>query len=208
MDVSGASLIAQSLGTGVALGLSTIVGITLALLPASWVMNRFVYHTPMMRVILAIVAGLGSFLTFMIVFIGCATGLLNKPYYFGLLPIFLNRGGGEEPVGFFAIFKKLWRILAHPFQMRYLVDKGDPAGYKKNIEMMLVPEDAPKLPINGFKGETLYKGAVYELFFEEARKAGAAETYDEWKTQLEGLEATGIGQALFTKSNVSSAASS
>lgn len=193
MDASGAALVAQSLGAGVAIGLSSIAAITIALLPASWVMNRFIYHTPLMRVILAVLAGLGSFLTFAIVLIGCATGLLGKPYYFGLLPTFLNRGGEGEPVGFFALLTKFARAIAHPFQMRY-IGVEDEKGFEKTVEMMLVPKTGPTLTVGG---KELFKGAVYEPFFEGARKVGAKVLDSKWREGMNALSASGVGQALF-----------
>ena len=195
MDASGAALVAQSLGAGVAIGLTTIVAITITLLPASWVMNRFIYHTPLMRVILAVLAGIGSFGTFAIVLIGCATGLLGKPYYFGLLPTFLKMGADDEPVGFFAMFKKLMRAIAHPFQMRYNADpnSSEAKGFMSTIELMLVPAKGEKITVGA---DSFYNGAVYEPLFEKARKAGAAVDDEAWVRDMNQL--SGLAKAVFT----------
>jgi hypothetical protein len=199
MDASGAAIVATALGNGIALGLATVTAITITLLPASYVMNRFSYHTPLMRIIMGIMAAVGSFAIFAIVMIGCATGSFRKPHYFGLLPTLLDMGGNKPgPTGWFAWAGKLVDLIAHPFKLAY-----NEAGYVANIQGLLVPENAPKVPIanslvDGGKPAEIYKGAVYEQFFKAARAAGAEQNHDKWVTKMTELEASGIGAAMFS----------
>lgn len=198
MDASGAAIVASALGNGVALGLSAVLAITIALLPASYVMNKFSYHTSLMRVIMGIIAAVGSFGTFAIILIGCATGGFSKPHYFGLLPTFLDMGEPvAEPTGWFAWIQRLMMLIAHPFKLFY-----DEAGYAANIERLLVSADGPKVTIgdplvDGGPTE-IYKGAVYEPFFEKARKIGTIQNHEKWKSEIAALAESGIGQALFS----------
>lgn len=199
MDASGAAIIASALGNGLALGLSAVAAITITVLPASYVMNKFSYHTALMRVIMGVIAAIGSFGTFAIILIGCATGGFSKPHYFGLLPTFLDMGGPvTEPVGWWASVKRLVGVIAHPFKLFY-----DEKAYEENIERLLVPTDGPKVtisdPLVDDGPSEIYKGAVYEPFFEKARKVGSIQNHTKWIDQMTALEASGIGKALFSE---------
>jgi hypothetical protein len=199
MDASGASIVVSAIGNGIALGLATVTAITITLLPASYVMNRFSYHTPLMRIIMGIMAAVGSFATFAIVMIGCATGSFRKPHYFGLLPTLLDMGGPETAkTGWFAWAKQLVTLIAHPFKLFY-----NEEGYVANIESLLVPKkDGPTAPIANplVEGgpDKIYKGAVYEQFFKAARAAGAIENHGKWVARMTELEDSGIGAAMFS----------
>ena len=198
MDASGAAIVASAIGNGIALGLATVTAITITLLPASYVMNRFSYHTPLMRIIMGIIAAIGSFATFAIIMIGCATGSFRKPHYFGLLPTLLDMGGDKtDPTGWFAWAQKLVTALAHPFKLVY-----NEAGYVANIESLLVPAKRESFPITSplIEGGSanIYKGAVYEPFFELARTVGAEQNHGKWVTKMEELEASGIGAVMFS----------
>ena len=90
--------VGAGIGTGLALGASTLGAVNLIGLPVSYVLNRFVYHGTGMRILLAIVTAILSIpiLLGMLIYQGITWGSgMQKVYYFGYLP--LIHKGPEKP---------------------------------------------------------------------------------------------------------------
>jgi hypothetical protein len=81
------TMIAQSFGHGLKIALL----IAAVFIPASYVANRFVYHSTWMRIILICAAGVGSVGFFLLMILGRAFGL-KKVNYLGLVPIITATG--------------------------------------------------------------------------------------------------------------------
>jgi len=205
MDVSGSQMIATALGNGIAVGLLTMLGITILFLPASWIMNRFVYHTTLMRVLLGAATAHSMGLGFAVVLFGCLMGSFKKVHYFGLFPTFLS--AAAEPVGWMGPLLRLWNVVTHPFRINMDGGQADVDALKATIEQFLVPTDAAESQdtdagvadvLRSLSGEEtgpkIYKKAVCEPFYAAARAAGALKDDDQWVATMKALEETGVGQ--------------
>jgi len=142
--------------------------VTMILIPVSYVMNRFIYHHSIMRLLLGFVA----FVLFPFVFIGMIimafTGL-RPAHYFGLIPASLQTSVPVEPVGFFAFFFKVMTIITHPF-LGFMNLEEDVAGYKASIEPLMAPANSP---------------VVNEALFKAAGAAGIIDNDAEWNATME-----------------------
>jgi hypothetical protein len=192
------ALLAKSLGVGFATGISTLVFITLTVLPASYVMNKFVHHGPLMRVLLGVLTGVVSIISVIILFGMILTGKWQKIHYFGLLPTYLATETPGQVEGYMAFFFSILYIVMHPFMMFYL-GGDDEAGYINTVQQMLVPETTESKHF-GLDGVDLkvYKGAVCEPFSKASRFAGAIEKPADWVRQMTALETSGIGEYIFS----------
>jgi hypothetical protein len=188
-------VIAKAAGAGLATGLTTMLVATIILLPASYMMNRFIYHTPMMRAILGLIAGAGSIFTF-IVLVGLRWYGWGKSAYFGLLPV-LAEGSGSEPEGWTAPLFKLWNVIRHPLIMFY-----NEGAYEQAIEGILLPKGVPEGEGHtkrlGGAEVTVRCGAVQEEFFKAARTTAAIKDPATWDAATQALSDSGIGQLLFS----------
>ena len=61
--------IATAIGTGLGIGIITMLLSAFVFIPASYVMNKYIYHAPAMRVILGILAGSTWFLSFLVILV-------------------------------------------------------------------------------------------------------------------------------------------
>jgi hypothetical protein len=181
---------------GFCLGIVTMFGITITLIPVSYVMNKFIYHGVFMRTILGLITGALSIFAFLIISILLLTGSLSRVHYFGLIPM-IKVGDPVEPTGYFAFFMKILTVVIHPLCMFY--GGGDIEGYKETISQCLVSDESPTLDttLNG-NPITVTKGAVCEEFFEAARKAGAEKDNTIWHSKLDALRASGISAFIFS----------
>jgi len=184
-----------TIATGFGLGISTLLFSTLTYIPASFVMNKFIYHAPAMRVILGIIAGAFSILSFIVILVmRCSS--MEKVHYFGLFPTWMQTTD-SEPTGWSAFFFKFLALFTHPFMMFFLDDDREP--FKKMLEPLLVPADAP-FEMKTIPGQTeqvkVYKGAVNEAFSRAVRYAGSIENDGKWGTEMESLQPA--GQFIFT----------
>lgn len=164
--------LATSFGIGLATGISTLLLVTMILLPVSYMMNRFIYHHWIMRLTLGFVA-LVLFPFFFIGMIIMTFAGLRPAHYFGLIPTYLQASIPGEPVGFFASFFKILSILYHPF-LGFMNSEEDVAGYKASVAPLLAPMGAP---------------VVNEALFKEAAAAGIIENDAEWAVTMERLKA-------------------
>jgi len=190
-----ARVMGASLGMGLATGITTMLGLTVVFLPVSYVMNRFVYHVPSMRFLIALLTGAFSIFSFIAIMIMFLTGSWGKVHYFGLMP-FVNAFSGV-PEGYFASFFRLINAVLHPF-MLFFDAEGDEAGYKNTVReaiRLIEPEEGVVPP--EFEGEPVFKDAVSEAFFKEARGAGAIDDRAAWAAKVESLSE--IGKYIFTK---------
>ena len=179
-----------AIATGFGLGISTLLFSTITFIPMSYVMNKFIYHAPAMRVILAIFAGAFSLMS-LIVIIVKRLGGMEKVHYFGLLPVWMKTQD-LEPTGWSAFLFKIFAVFTHPFMMFFL--DGDIEPFKKMLEPMLVPKDtkSEQFDILGHEGKVkVYNGAVNETFSRAVRFASSIEKPRKWAEVMQGLQGAG-----------------
>jgi hypothetical protein len=168
MDINN---LAVSFGIGLATGISTLLIVTAIFIPVSYVMNRFIYHHSVMRLLLGFVA----FVLFPFFFIGmiiAAFAGLRPTHYFGLLPFGIQTSSSADPVGFFAFFFKILAIVVHPF-LGFLNTGEDVEGYRTTLEPLMATAGSP---------------VVDETLFKAARDAGTIEDDAKWNVTMEGLK--------------------
>jgi hypothetical protein len=171
----------KSVGTGLGIGLSAAIGLTIVLLPVSWVMNRFIYHTGVMRLLLGFVTLCVSPIVFIgMVVLKFAGLIMNKEFltkvpYGGLLPFKEGASG--------------W-LLWNPFLFEYNAE-----AVKGLFSHFMIPVSGQSEQIDGL---TVRKGAVVEELFEASRAVGALTSYGEWADKMEQLKRTGLGAAVFS----------
>jgi hypothetical protein len=206
-------MVATALGAGLAVGFITLAGSLMIMLPVSWVMNRFVYHNTLMRILLGVATGSASVFAFILIVAGCLLGFFGKPYYFGLFPTYMS-SGDTAPVGWMAPLIRVWNAVAHPIKLR-MESKEDRESLLTTMNTFLVPDTtmhmkgdiadgaasalytlsqgkmAPRLPI--------LADAVCEPFFEAARIAGSQNAPAAWKETMQKLGDTKVGNFLFAQ---------
>jgi hypothetical protein len=140
MDINN---LAVSIAIGFVAGISTLLIVSMVLIPVSYVMNRFIYHHSIMRIALGFVA----FVLFPFFFVGMIimyfTGL-RPAHYFGLIPVYLQMTESVEPTGTFAFLFKILSVIPHPFLGS--VDTADGvAAYQASMNPLLAAEGIPRL---------------------------------------------------------------
>jgi hypothetical protein len=163
--------LAISFAIGLATGISTLLIATMIFIPVSYVMNRFIYHHWIMRLLLGF-AALVLFPFFFVGMIIMAFAGLRPTYYFGLIPSYLQASTPGEPVGFFAIFFKVLAMIVHPF-VGFMNTEEDVTGYKASVEPLLAPEGTP---------------VVKEALFKAAAVAGALTEEIPWNDETNRLK--------------------
>jgi hypothetical protein len=177
--------ILKGFGTGIGVvGLSTLI-----LIPISATMNYFVYHHPVIRLLLGLLGGAAFIFTLPILFFKEKT-----PYYFGLFPLVTKEPGAPAEGSFQWLFRFL-NIFTEPFHMMM-----NTAEYEKSLDSLLLPkegaaEDYSQHMLLG-NNVTVRKEAVSEEFFEAAKDAGHV-ALSQWATRMKELEDSNIGQTLF-----------
>jgi hypothetical protein len=184
--------LAKSLGMGFATGISTVSAATLVTLPASYIMNRFIYHGSLMRLMLGGVTACFSIFGIIIIALMLLLGKWKPVHYFGLLPVFPVTENPVVPKGYLSFIFTIFYALIHPITMFYINDE-DEKGFVNTIEPMLVPKDAPtttlKLTINGEEKDVeVRKGAVCEEFTAATQAAGSIPNDKVWKSVMKMLE--------------------
>lgn len=177
-------------GIGIATGISTLFGITLLFLPASWVMNRFIYHSTGMRIVLGFIAAIGSVFSLAIILGGTLSGAFKKIHYFSLLPTFAKGPPRAAPSGYFStIWEAIVNFVQHPTLFEF-----DAAKIVDTMSHLLVDSANTDITIGA---DTIKEGAVYEKLFEDARAAGAhTDKAATWASEMNKLSA--IGNTVFT----------
>jgi hypothetical protein len=195
--------IAFGLTSGIVLALTTVA----VVLPASYVMNRFVYHTGPMRSLMGLIVAIGSVLSLAFL-IGYkiytwANGGSAAVHYFGLLPIFLNSGDDASSGGSFLkddVPNYLWNMIRDPVSLFY-----DKEGYTATVSAMVdayrarVPHLPEGLTATGQLGAntvTVNAGCVSEEFFAEARRIGTL-SHEKWGSEITTPTLKALGETIF-----------
>jgi hypothetical protein len=182
MDVN---TLGVSFGTGLGLGLFVLFWITAIFLPASYAMNRFVYHGTFMRIILGVIAGCGSIFSLIIMAIFRMFQIGKPIRYFGLLPIFeSDTSQSSNPI-------------SHPF-MLFFNSNVDTNALNETFKHLLVPKEEQTqgqeptgIEIKESTGKNkkfqIKSGVIHEELYDYIRNAGAIKDKEKWKDQMDGL---------------------
>ena len=175
-------------GTGFGVGIFAAIVPILLFLPASYIMNLYIYHHWGLRLLMGIIVG------FIPVFSLIAVTIMRiiswKPAnFFALIPLYSVTEDAEPPGGYFTFLFRILHSLMYPF-----VFHENPAAYKEAVEHLLVAEDSPSTQFGDVR---VFKNAVPEFFFKGARQAGTIEDTGEWTAYMTTLEKSGVGQYLF-----------
>ena len=182
-----------NLGYGFVIGAVVIIFATIITLPASYVMNRYVYHGTFMRVLLGFIAACGSIFSCIIIFILFVFEYCKPVHYFGLCPTFLYTDVNTDSI-FSWLFKVLY-IVFEPFILFYTPD--DIKEFKKTFQHLILTdkelEEKPRtVTVMDSLNDTeisisLHKGAVNEEVYDLVLKAGGIQQKDMWKTFVDNL---------------------
>ncbi len=161
-------------------GLGIFGMIAAFVLPMSLVMNKFIYHPPIVRIILGILGGIGSIVTLLVLkFVEWKQGMIEtgetKAYYFGLFPLLSSPP--TVPEGWSAIF---YRFIINPALSMFranIYGSEDADGLRNAVVngYSLLPEPKPEdiqQTILLGKNVTYTKGGVSEEAIRAAQKAG------------------------------------
>lgn len=155
----------KAMGAGAATGGIIAVALLIVLLPASWVMNRFIYHSAGMRVVMGIIAILGSAFSFLILVTARVFKVIKEIRYISLLPVWETTN----------IPAKLTDIRSRPGDVLL----WDPFNFQLDVP-------AIKETIKGFIAEA-GEAVVDEKLYNDARDAAAITDYGKWKTKMAEL---------------------
>jgi hypothetical protein len=171
-----------SFGTGIGYGLAVMVTTTAILLPASYVLNQFIYHAWPMRILLAILSILFFFISAPILLVRFILGLSKPIHYFGLLPIITQPP--PSITGWWASLFSLFRLFAGPFY--HYNDQGgtDTEGYNQAIQHLLVPADTAPNAVGSFQ---IRPDAVCEPLFDKIQETGTMSDYAVWSAAVTDL---------------------
>ena len=174
MDVNTLGI---SFGTGIGLGLFSMFWVTAIFLPASYAMNRFVYHGTFMRIILGVIAGCGSIVSIVLMTI---FRFWQKPiHYFGLLPIF-ESAADPDSTGFFS----------HPFTLFFNSNNGEDTKNLKSALTHLLSEET-QIQEQEFtiseKNIQIKPGVINEELYSLVRVAGAIRDSTNWNKSMDDL---------------------
>lgn len=158
-------------GVAIATSFSTLIVLTIISLPASYMMNRIIYHHWGMRLLVGLATVPMSFFIFVALVVLRVLGVWNKVHYFGFFPI-ANAVSFENSGSIVDFLYSIYLQIINP--ITYTGDKGE---FAKGIEnaMNLLPRGSP--------------GAVNEELFEKARQiAGMAGS--DWSVAMEDAKRT------------------
>lgn len=171
--------IATALGAGLASGLIMLSAIHAAALPVSYVMNRYIYHGALMRIVIGFLGLLAFVPIFLMLMLNAATfgllapkigGLFRSQHYFGLFPLSLTSDEAFTVTGWSAPLFRFFRWFAAPFQMKW-----DDGAYEEAASALLV--DPSKNVV------------VNEQLFSAARDLGAIGRPGAWQAGIQALAA-------------------
>jgi len=155
--------IAKSIGIGLATGIGIVLVLTIFTLPASYMMNSYIYHNWVIRLSMGIYTGLLSAIAFPVMVGLRFTGAWKKVAYFGLFPVVDSEQGMVDDSSWIAPLFSVIQMLMQPFSWVF-----DKAGYVNAVE-----QGMGLLPLGD-------KGAVDEQFYEDARMAGTVVDPQKW----------------------------
>jgi hypothetical protein len=175
----------NALGAGLGFGLVIAAVPIIVYLPASYVMNRYIYHHWSLRFLMGLTIGLLPVVSLLAV--ACMRIFSWGPAsFFGLIPL-VDADSMELPGGYFTILYRIFYALIEPFAS---YAHAEPNAYTEAIQPLLVSEDSPSN--NG-----VFQQAVPESFFKDARKAGKIADKAEWEAFMTKLEQSGVGKYIF-----------
>jgi len=192
---TGALMTNISIGFG--LGLTTMLVITVVMIPVSYAMNKFVYHGPVMRLMLGVLAAIFSVVGFIVISGMFISGQLKPVHYFGLAPLIKISESPIEPTGYLAFLFKILSVFVHPISMFY-TEPGDVTGFEHNIRQVMVSDAVTEDFPWGDGTVKVTKGAVSEAFSLAVNDAAAIAEPAEWSTKMATLSGSGISQFIFT----------
>ncbi len=171
--------IAAAMGAGLASGLIILSAVHAAALPVSYVMNRYIYHGALMRIVIGFLGLLAFVPTFLMLMLNSLTfgllapkigGLFKSQHYFGLFPLSLTSDEAFTVTGWSAPLFRFFRWFAAPFQMKW-----DDGAYEEAASALLV--DPAK------------NAVVNEQLFAAARDLGAIGKPGAWQEGINTLAA-------------------
>jgi hypothetical protein len=175
----------NALGAGIGIGLVIASIPILIFLPASYVMNRYIYHHWALRFLMGLVVGCLPVIS--LIAVACMRIFAWGPAtFFGLMPLY-DAENMELPGGYLTFLYRIFYALMEPFAS---YASTNPTAYKEAIQPLLVSEDSPSN--NG-----VFQQAVPESFFQDARKAGTIADKTEWTAFMKRLEESGVGKYIF-----------
>ena len=186
------SLLGKSLGVGLATGVILILVSVIVLIPVSFMMNRYIYHTLGMRIAIGIFCGIFSFPIFILL---CALRIIGRwprTHYFGLVPVYPSYT--QEDLGNGWIMPFILKII-YSFRSMLtmtLMDGGKDA-YIKAIEVgmnLLDIRTQQEVSISS-KTVKVCPGAVCEAFAAATQQVGTIGDAGQWTTEIGKLSETG-----------------
>jgi hypothetical protein len=162
----------KSFGIGLLVGLLFMFFSTVVTLPASYYMNRFIYHSGSMRFLLMMFSVVLAPVFFVILILGRIFGLIAPTHYFGLFPVFFYETPKGDVVGWYALLQKAWIFLLHPFVMFYQGD-DDMQGFIKAVETLKGKKDEER---------------VNEKLYAAAREVGTLNVLSEWADEIQKIQ--------------------
>lgn len=176
--------VAVSLSIGLGIGLAVILVTTIIFLPVSYVMNRFIYHHPVLRLLLGFFTLTVAPIAFFIILFNPAIN------YFGLMPLFNTTPSKSQEEGGFVLplFYKCLTVVLHPF-VEFNDAPNDAIGYKKTIEHLFAAKGEP---------------VVNEELMAKITAAGTNTNKAQWESAMTALipELEGVVNMAATVANV------
>jgi hypothetical protein len=161
--------IGKGLGIGLAFGFMAALVLTVLSLPPSFMMNKIIYHTWVMRLAVGGYATVLAVFIFPVIIIMRIMGISKRAEFFGLFPVFAEMPPGKSDT-WLSPFISVFMALLSPFTWN-----ERSGNYIKAIEegMGLMAKGAP--------------GTVNEAFYEKARETAGNKEYDVWKKSVDDL---------------------
>jgi hypothetical protein len=163
--------VGQRLSSGLVQGFIVAFLSLIVFLPASYVMNRFIYRGTAMRIFMGVLAGIlgfGSFILLLCMRLYWKTEF--KIHYFGLLPLITEAPASEvKPswiVSFFMFFVNMVKI---PLTF-YFRGGNDSEGYVSTVQKLIQNFTGHRKMENLIEGPPIRQNAVYEPLFETGRE--------------------------------------
>ncbi len=144
MAASMAARVGLAFGSSIASSLLIVLAITFITLPVSYIVNRYIYHTWTMRVILGYVALVVWPTAMLALTVLRVLGKIDKVNYFGQFPLVMV---GEQPSSSGWLLPRLGAFL-HGTLLQPLNLYWDKVAYDATIEPLLLPEGSEGPAVN------------------------------------------------------------
>jgi hypothetical protein len=163
--------VGKELGIAFAIGVSTILGLTIITLPSAYLMNRIIYHHWFMRFLIGLAIVPISFVAVIALLFMRVSGFWDRVHYFGLFPVISAMASDTGDSWLSSVFW-LFNAIIYPFT--WFGTSGE-ITQALQASMDLKTPGAP--------------GTINEDVFEEARKIAGVSDPAEWRNRTEGLTA-------------------